>query len=95
MVDLDFGTRGEAEAFLRFLTAQVWGIPQNAPALAGSPQTMILEPPRAPLAGAGPAPRDKAMADVPRWRLSGDWFDVCKCTIPCPCYFAQSPTFGD
>jgi hypothetical protein len=44
VVDLDFGTHGEAEAFLRFLNAQVWGIPQNAPALAGSPQTMILEP---------------------------------------------------
>lgn len=44
VVDLDFGTRSEAEAFLRFLTAQVWGIPQNAPALAGSPKTMILEP---------------------------------------------------
>jgi hypothetical protein len=44
VVDLDFGTRGEAEAFLRFLTAQVWGIPQNAPALAGNPKTMILEP---------------------------------------------------
>jgi hypothetical protein len=44
VVDLDFGTRGEAEAFLRFLTGQVWGIPQNAPALAGSPKTMILEP---------------------------------------------------
>jgi hypothetical protein len=44
VVDLDFGTRGEAEAFLRFLKAQVWGVPANAPALAGSPQTMILEP---------------------------------------------------
>jgi hypothetical protein len=44
VVDLDFGTRGEAEAFLRFLETQVWGIPENAPALAGSPQTMILEP---------------------------------------------------
>jgi hypothetical protein len=41
VIDLDFGTRGEAEAFLRFLKAQVWGIPGNAPALAGSPQTMI------------------------------------------------------
>jgi hypothetical protein len=44
VVDLDFGTRGEAETFLRFLTTQVWGTPQNAPALAGSPKTMILEP---------------------------------------------------
>jgi hypothetical protein len=44
VVDLDFETRHEAEAFLRFLKTQVWGIPQNAPALAGSPETMILEP---------------------------------------------------
>ncbi|MFE2265589.1 DUF1326 domain-containing protein [Streptomyces griseosporeus] len=31
----------------------------------------------------------------PRWRLTGDWFDVCKCAIPCPCTFAQEPTTGD
>ena len=35
------------------------------------------------------------MADVPRWWLRGDWFVVCNCTIPCPCYFAQPPTTGD
>lgn len=35
------------------------------------------------------------MASVPQWRLTGDWFDVCKCNIPCPCYFAQPPTHGD
>ena len=35
------------------------------------------------------------MADVPQWRLAGDWFDVCKCTIPCPCTFAQAPSEGD
>jgi hypothetical protein len=29
------------------------------------------------------------------WHLQGDWFDSCKCTIPCPCTFAQSPTYGD
>jgi hypothetical protein len=29
------------------------------------------------------------------WHLAGDWFDVCKCAIPCPCTFAQSPTYGD
>jgi hypothetical protein len=33
--------------------------------------------------------------DIPNWKLSGDWFDVCKCNIPCPCEFAQTPTFGD
>jgi hypothetical protein len=35
------------------------------------------------------------MAVVSRWHLSGDWFDVCKCTIPCPCTFAQAPSEGD
>ncbi|MFE9105576.1 DUF1326 domain-containing protein [Actinomadura geliboluensis] len=32
---------------------------------------------------------------IPRWHVAGDWFDVCKCTIPCPCTYAQSPTYGD
>lgn len=32
------------------------------------------------------------MADIPQWRLRGDWFDVCSCDIPCPCEFAQPPT---
>src|SRR3989442_6621752 len=32
---------------------------------------------------------------VPKWRIVGDWFDVCKCSIPCPCTFAQAPTTGD
>jgi hypothetical protein len=44
VVDLDFGTVDQAEAFLRFLKEQVWSIPANAPALAGTPETMILEP---------------------------------------------------
>ena len=32
---------------------------------------------------------------IPNWRVTGDWFDVCKCNIPCPCEFAQTPTYGD
>jgi hypothetical protein len=43
VVDLDFGTVDEAQAFLRFLKDQVWAIPENAPALAGAPMTLILE----------------------------------------------------
>jgi hypothetical protein len=35
------------------------------------------------------------MADAPKWHVKGDWFDTCKCSIPCPCYFAQPPTYGD
>jgi hypothetical protein len=43
VIDLDFTTIGEAEAFLGFLNTQVWKIQENSPALAGTPQTMILE----------------------------------------------------
>lgn len=32
---------------------------------------------------------------IPSWKLSGDWFDVCNCNIPCPCTFAQTPSYGD
>ena len=32
---------------------------------------------------------------IPNWRVTGDWFDVCKCNIPCPCLFAQTPTYDD
>lgn len=32
------------------------------------------------------------MPDIPQWHLKGDWFDVCRCTIPCPCTFAQAPS---
>jgi hypothetical protein len=33
-----------------------------------------------------------AASDVPQWQAEGDWFDVCRCDIPCPCEFAQAPT---
>ena len=35
------------------------------------------------------------MALAPPWHVTGDWFDVCKCSIPCPCTFAQAPSHGD
>ena len=44
VIDLDFATAGEAEAFLGFLKANVWAVKENSPALAGTPETMILEP---------------------------------------------------
>jgi hypothetical protein len=31
-------------------------------------------------------------SNIPQWQVSGDWFDVCRCNIPCPCEFAQAPT---
>jgi hypothetical protein len=44
VIDLDFQTAGEAEKFLDFLRTTVWTSTQNAPALAGIPDTKILEP---------------------------------------------------
>jgi hypothetical protein len=32
---------------------------------------------------------------IPSWKITGDWFDVCKCNVPCPCTFAETPTYGD
>jgi hypothetical protein len=43
VVDLDFDTVEEAEKFLGFLHANVWASSENAPALAGKPQTRILQ----------------------------------------------------
>jgi hypothetical protein len=31
----------------------------------------------------------------PQWKVSCDWFDVCKCNIPCPCTFAQAQSDGE
>jgi hypothetical protein len=36
-----------------------------------------------------------AEKSIPNWKLTGDWFDVCKCNVPCPCTFAQAPSYGD
>ena len=42
LVDLDFDSVGEAEAFLEVLRTRVWSIPANSPALAGDPVTRVL-----------------------------------------------------
>ena len=34
------------------------------------------------------------MAETPSWRLTGDWFDLCRCRVPCGCTFAQAPDEG-
>lgn len=44
VVDLDFQSADEAEKFLDFLQTKIWTSPQNAPGLAGTPHTKILEP---------------------------------------------------
>ena len=31
------------------------------------------------------------MAGVQAWSIKGQWFDVCRCAIPCPCSWAQPP----
>jgi hypothetical protein len=43
-VDLDFTTTEEAQRFLSFLERNVWSSNDNAPALAGTPQTKLLQP---------------------------------------------------
>ena len=42
MIDLDFDTVAEAESFLEVMHG-VWGSPQAAPALVGTPRTRIVE----------------------------------------------------
>lgn len=42
VIDLDFDTREAAESFRTFLETKVW-VPGVAPALVGTPETMILE----------------------------------------------------
>jgi hypothetical protein len=44
VIELDFDSTEEAAAFRRFLETQVWGMQEKAPALVGTPETMILEP---------------------------------------------------
>jgi hypothetical protein len=34
------------------------------------------------------------MSDAREWSLTGQWFDVCRCAIPCPCSWAQPPDDG-
>lgn len=43
VIDLDFGTTLEAEAFLEFLQTKVWSSRETAPALVGTPHTRFLE----------------------------------------------------
>ncbi len=43
-IDLDFLTTDAARTFLQFLQTTVWSNPQNAPALAGTPNTRIFQP---------------------------------------------------
>jgi hypothetical protein len=44
VIELDFDSSERAVAFRRFLETHIWGVQDNAPALVGSPETMILEP---------------------------------------------------
>ncbi|MCU1517941.1 MAG: hypothetical protein JWQ75_2662 [Pseudarthrobacter sp.] len=43
VVELDFATHTEAEQLLAKLKSRVWNSPLAAPALAGAPQTRIVE----------------------------------------------------
>jgi hypothetical protein len=39
----EFDTQGQAESFADFLHNRVWSSPASSPALAGRPQTRILD----------------------------------------------------
>lgn len=43
MLDLEFDTAGQAETFANFLHQHVWSSPESSPALAGAPQTRVLD----------------------------------------------------
>lgn len=43
VIDLEFDTSEHAFEFLQFLETQVWAVPANSPALAGSPESRVLE----------------------------------------------------
>jgi hypothetical protein len=43
VVDLEFATSEQAHVFLHFLESQIWAVPENAPALAGTPEARVLE----------------------------------------------------
>jgi hypothetical protein len=43
MLDLEFGSAGQAAAFEQFLRTRVWSAPDASPALAGVPVTRILD----------------------------------------------------
>ena len=34
------------------------------------------------------------MTAIQKWSIKGQWFDVCRCAIPCPCSWAQPPDDG-
>lgn len=44
VIDLEFDSTDEATSFLAFLRSVVWSTPDASPALAGIPETKILEP---------------------------------------------------
>ena len=64
--------------------------------VAGSPRTLGRSA-DCPRWGGGTVRGGLTMttATTTRWHLRGQWFDACKCAIPCPCSFAQPPTYGD
>lgn len=44
VIDLEFDSTVEATSFLAFLRSVVWSTPDASPALAGTPETKLLEP---------------------------------------------------
>jgi hypothetical protein len=57
VIDLDFDTVHAAESFLEVLNERIWSSPESSPALAGHPQTRILEPVAAESVGVASPPQ--------------------------------------
>jgi hypothetical protein len=62
VIDLDFATLDQAEAFLGFLQSSIWATPERSPALLGTPTATILDA----VAGDGDG-------WMPRWITIVDW----------------------
>jgi hypothetical protein len=53
--------------------------------------TLIAARPGGTIGDPAASCEEDAMAEAAQWRLTGDWFDVCRCRVPCGCTFAQPP----
>ena len=39
-------------------------------------------------------PAEQGRKQATKWRMVGDWWDLCNCAIGCPCNFGSDPTLG-
>ncbi len=67
MLDLEFDTAAQAQAFDEFLRQRVWASPASSPALAGAVHTQILDTLVSwPVPGRGPEHANASSPSAPR-----------------------------